>query len=216
MIDLHTHTIFSDGDLIPSELAQRAYVAGYKVIAITDHADHSNYDFIIPRLIRACLKITGNGNIVALPGIELTHVDPRDIAELASESRKLGAKIIVVHGETPVEPVLAGTNMAALRAEIDILAHPGLITAEEAGLAATRGIHLEITTRKGHSLTNGHVAKMARQYKAKLVLDNDAHSPSDLVGREMAVKIARGAGLTDEEIAIMFANSQDIVRKVQG
>lgn len=216
MIDLHTHTIFSDGDLIPSELAQRAYVAGYRIIAITDHADHSNYDFVIPRLIRACLKITHNGKITALPGIELTHVDPRDIAELASESRQLGAKIIVVHGETPVEPVPAGTNMAALQADIDILAHPGLITEEEATLAAIRGIHLEITTRKGHSLTNGHVAKMARQCRAKLVLDNDAHSFSDFVGKEMAIKIAKGAGLTDEEIEIMFANSQDIVRKVLG
>ena len=214
MIDLHTHTIFSDGDLIPSELAQRAYVAGYRIIAITDHADHSNYDFVIPRLIRACLKITHNGKITALPGIELTHVDPRDIAELASESRKLGAKI--VHGETPVEPVPAGTNMAALQADIDILAHPGLITEEEATLAAIRGIHLEITTRKGHSLTNGHVAKMARQCRAKLVLDNDAHSFSDFVGKEMAIKIAKGAGLTEEEIEVMFANSQDIVRKVQG
>ncbi len=216
MIDLHTHTIFSDGDLIPSELAQRAYVAGYRIIAITDHADHSNYDFVIPRLIRACLKITHNGKITALPGIELTHVDPRDIAELASESRQLGAKIIVVHGETPVEPVPAGTNMAALQADIDILAHPGLITEEEATLAAIRGIHLEITTRKGHSLTNGHVAKMARQCRAKLVLDNDAHSFSDFVGKEMAIKIAKGAGLTEEEIEVMFANSQDIVRKVQG
>ena len=216
MIDLHTHTIFSDGDLIPSELAQRAYVAGYKIIAITDHADHSNYDFIIPRLIRACLKITSNGKITAIPGIELTHVDPRDIAELASESRKLGAKIIVVHGETPVEPVPAGTNKAALQADIDILAHPGLITEEEASLAATRGIHLEITTRKGHSLTNGHVVKMARQCKAKLVLDNDAHTFSDFVGKEMAIKIAKGAGMMDEEIEIMFANSQNIVRKIQG
>lgn len=216
MIDLHTHTIFSDGDLIPSELAQRAYVAGYRIIAITDHADHSNYDFVIPRLIRACLKITHNGKITALPGIELTHVDPRDIAELASESRQLGAKIIVVHGETPVEPVPAGTNMAALQADIDILAHPGLITEEEATLAAIRGIHLEITTRKGHSLTNGHVAKMARQCRAKLVLDNDAHSFSDFVGKEMAIKIAKGAGLTEEEIEVMFANSQDIVRKVLG
>ncbi|MEN6374132.1 MAG: histidinol phosphate phosphatase domain-containing protein [Smithella sp.] len=216
MIDLHTHTIFSDGDLIPSELAQRAYVAGYKIIAITDHADHSNYDFIIPRLIRACLKITSNGKITAIPGIELTHVDPRDIAELASESRNLGAKIIVVHGETPVEPVPAGTNKAALQADIDILAHPGLITEEEATQAAIRGIHLEITTRKGHSLTNGHVVKMARQCKAKLVLDNDAHTFSDFVGKEMAIKIAKGAGLTDEEIAVMFANSQSIVRKIQG
>jgi putative hydrolase len=215
MIDLHTHSIFSDGELIPSELAQRAYVAGYETVAITDHADHSNYDFIIPRLIEVCSKITRRGRITVLPGIELTHVDPRDIAELAREARKLGAKIIVVHGETLVEPVPAGTNRAALQADIDILAHPGLITEEEARLAATRDICLEITTRKGHSLSNGHVAKIAGQCGAKLVLDNDAHSPADFVGLEMARKIAQGAGLAAEEIAAMFANSQDIVKKVR-
>ena len=111
MIDLHTHSIFSDGDLIPSELAQRAYAAGYKTLAITDHTDHSNIDFILPRIIKVCAKITEKGKIMALPGVELTHVDPDDIASLAGEARKLGAKIIIVHGETLVEPVPAGTNL---------------------------------------------------------------------------------------------------------
>lgn len=215
MIDLHTHSIFSDGELIPAELVQRARSAGYKAIAITDHADHSNYDFIIPRLIKVCLKITQRGNITALPGIELTHVDPRDIAGLAGDARKLGAKIIVVHGETLVEPLPAGTNTAALQADIDILAHPGLITEEEVKMAVARGIYLEITTRKGHSLSNGHVAQIARKFKAQLVLDNDAHSPADFVGKEMATKIALGAGMTKEEIAAMFVNSQNIVQRVR-
>ena len=213
MIDLHTHSIFSDGDLIPTELAQRAYAAGYKTIAITDHADHSNFDFIIPRIIKVCQKITEKGNITVLPGVELTHVDPRDIADLAKEARKLGAKIIVVHGQTLVEPVPVGTNLAALQADIDILAHPGLLTDEEAKLAVSRNIYLEITTRKGHSLSNGHVFQMARKHKAKLVLDNDAHSPADFVGRDMATKIAAGAGMSFDEIAVMFANSQKLVQK---
>jgi putative hydrolase len=214
LIDLHTHSIFSDGDLIPAELAQRAYAAGYSAIAITDHADHSNFDFILPRLIKGCLKITEKGKIKVLPGIELTHVDPRDIAELAKEARQLGAKIIVVHGQTLVEPVPAGTNKAALLADIDILAHPGLITEEEVKIAADRHIYLEITTRKGHSYSNGHVAGLARRLQAPLVLNNDAHSPADFVGREMAAKIAQGAGLTVEETAAMFANSQNLFRKV--
>jgi len=213
LIDLHSHSIFSDGDLIPAELAQRAFAAGYQAIAITDHADHSNFDFIIPRLIKVCLKITEKGNITALPGIELTHVDPRDIAALARESRKMGAKIIVVHGETLVEPVPAGTNLAALKADIDILAHPGLITEKEAKMAAARGVYLEITTRKGHSFSNGHVAKIAAKVKAKLVLDNDAHSPADFVGKEMATKIALGAGLTAKEITVMFNNAKNLVQR---
>lgn len=214
MIDLHTHSIFSDGELIPSESARRAYAAGYKTIAITDHADYSNIDFIIPRIIKTCNKITEKGAMRVLPGVELTHVDPSDIASLAEEARKLGAKIVVVHGETLTEPVPPGTNLAAIKADVDILAHPGLITEEEVCLAAKKGVFLEITTRRGHSFSNGHVAFMAGKWKAQLVLNNDAHAPGDYVGREMATNIARGAGLSDEEIAAMFENSQKLVQRV--
>ena len=216
MIDLHTHSIFSDGDLIPTELAQRAYSAGYKTVAVTDHADYSNFDFILPRIIKVCLKISEKGKILALPGVELTHVDPSDISSLAIDARKLGAKIVVVHGETLVEPVPQGTNLAAIKAAVDILAHPGLITEEEVKLAAENGVYLEITTRRGHAFSNGYVARMAGKFKAQLVLNNDAHTPVDFVGRKMATSIARGAGLTDEEIAAMFENSQKLVQRVCG
>ena len=153
--------------------------AGYKTIAITDHSDCSNLDFILPRIIKACAAITGRGRIRVLPGLELTHVDPSDIAPLAAEAQAMGAKIIIVHGETITEPVPAGTNLAAIEARVDILAHPGLVTEEEARLAAQNGVYLEITTRRGHSLTNGHVARMATKYDAQLVLNNDAHAPAD-------------------------------------
>lgn len=214
VIDLHTHSFFSDGDLVPTELAQRAWAAGYRIIAITDHADHSNIDFIIPRMVKVCAKITEKGNIKVIPGIELTHVHPQDIAALADEGRKLGAKIIVVHGQTIIEPVPEGTNLAAIDARVDILAHPGLITEEEARLAAQKNVCLEITTRRGHSLTNGHVAGLARKFKAQLVLDNDAHTVSDFVGESIAKKIARGAGLTDNEISAMMDNSRQIVQRI--
>ena len=213
MIDLHTHSIFSDGQLIPSESAQRAFAAGYKTIAITDHADSSNIDFLLPRMIKVCAKITEKGKIRVLPGLELTHVDPSDIASLVNEARKLGAKIVIVHGETLTEPVPEGTNLAAIQAGVDILAHPGLITDEEVGLAAEKGIYLEITTRRGHSFSNGHVASMARKMNAQLVLNNDAHAPGDYVGSKLATNIARGAGLSDEEIAAMFENSQKLVQR---
>jgi len=167
MIDLHTHSIFSDGELVPSELARMAVASGYRVIAITDHVDHSNMDFIIPRIVKVCEKISDVCPIIAIPGVELTHIHPNHITSLAVEARQLGAKIIVVHGETIVEPVMPGTNLAALKAPIDILAHPGLITEEEAELAAGNGVFLEISARHGHSLTNGHVAALARISGAK-------------------------------------------------
>ena len=213
VIDLHTHSIFSDGVLVPSESAHRAFAAGYKTIAVTDHGDYSNLDFMIPRIVKACARITQKGNIQVIPGVELTHVDPSDIASLADEARKLGARIVIVHGETLTEPVPAGTNLAAIEAGVDILAHPGLIKDSEVRLAAEKGICLEITTRSGHSYTNGHVAQAARKYNAKLVLNNDAHAPGDYVGAKMAMNIARGAGLSDEEISVMFENSNKLIQR---
>jgi putative hydrolase len=213
LIDLHTHTIFSDGQLIPSELVRYAAVTDYRAIAITDHGDHSNLDFIIPRIVHACRVLAESHRLRVIPGIELTFVPPEHIADLAGKARDLGARIVVVHGETIVEPVIPGTNMAALRSAVDILAHPGLISAEEASLAAERGIYLEITTRRGHSLTNGHVARMARETGAPLVLNTDAHLCDDLVCDSTARKIAAGAGLTDTEIDRMFNNSEELAKR---
>jgi putative hydrolase len=214
VIDLHTHSIFSDGVLIPAELARRAKVKGYRALAITDHGDHGNVDFIVPRLVKVCDKLTKLVGLVVIPGIELTHLPPESIGELADEARLLGARLVVVHGETIAEPVAPGTNAAALRASVDILAHPGLITEEEATMASAKGIYLEITTRRGHSLTNGHVAMMARRCNARLVLNTDSHMPEDLVDIETARRIARGAGMTDEEVAVMFGHAEDILAKV--
>ncbi len=216
MIDLHTHCLFSDGELVPSELVRRARMTGYRAIAITDHGDTSNIDFIIPRIIRVSLQLSETSEIRVIAGIELTHVPPGRIAQLVDEAKALGAQMIVVHGETIVEPVAPGTNLAAINAGVDILAHPGLISEEEASLAAQKGIYLELTTRKGHSLTNGHVLKMARLSGASLVMNTDSHGPQDLVSKEMAVKIAAGAGMTEEETVLMFANSEKLVAKACG
>ncbi|MCK5540400.1 MAG: histidinol phosphate phosphatase domain-containing protein [Deltaproteobacteria bacterium] len=211
MIDLHTHTIFSDGVLVPAELARRALVLGYKALAFTDHVDFSNLDFILPRLITACTALADEMEITLLPGVELTHVPPILIGGCVEKARDLGAAVVVVHGETLVEPVAPGTNRAALEAGVDILAHPGLISLDEVKLAVRQGVFLEITTRPGHALANGHVARLARQSGAKLLLNNDAHVPGDLVTLEMAEKIALGAGLNAEEWQEMQRNAQNLV-----
>lgn len=198
MIDLHTHTFFSDGELVPAEHLRRVEVLGYKAVAITDHADSSNLDFIIPRIVQAAKDLNVYSKTRLLAGIELTHVPPGLIAELVSKARELGADIVVGHGETVVEPVAPGTNMASIMAGVDVLAHPGFITEEEAALAAEKGVMLELSGRKGHSLTNGHVAKIAIAANAKLVVNADAHGPGDFLSAEMARFVALGAGLTDE------------------
>ena len=199
MIDLHTHTLFSDGELVPAEHLRRVEVLGYEAIAITDHADSSNLDFIIPRIVKVAEDLNRYSRTRLIPGIELTHVPPAMFAELVALARKLGAKVVVAHGETVVEPVMAGTNRAAIAAGVDILAHPGFITREEALLAKQQGVYLELTGRKGHSLTNGYVAKIAAETGALLIVNADAHGPGDFLTAEMARMVALGAGLSEEQ-----------------
>ncbi|MGB9595282.1 MAG: histidinol phosphate phosphatase domain-containing protein [Candidatus Poribacteria bacterium] len=214
MIDLHTHSLFSDGVLLPAELVRRAEHKGYKVIAITDHVDQSNLDFVVPRIAEIAEKLNKVMNIKVIPGVEITHVPPIYISELAIKARNLGAKLIVVHGETIVEPVASKTDHYAVNADIDILAHPGLITPDDARIAEKRGIYLEISSRRGHSLTNGYVAKLALEIGAKLVLNTDSHEPSDLITKDHASTVIKGAGLNPDYIQIMFNNSDQIVQKI--
>jgi histidinol phosphatase-like PHP family hydrolase len=213
MIDLHTHSLFSDGELVPAELTRRFEAAGYRVLAITDHGDQSNIDLIIPRIVVFCEEINRHGGIKVIPGIELTHIPPDAIPALVNRSRKLGAKLVVVHGETIVEPVAPGTNRMAIDASADILAHPGLITEEEVLSAKANAVFLELTSRKGHSLTNGHVARLAQEAKAPLVLNSDAHAPGDIWPIARLHEIVVGAGLTEDAYQTMIKNAEQIVER---
>lgn len=216
MIDLHTHTFFSDGVLVASELARRAEAKGLTALGITDHGDLSNIDFIVPRIVAVAEKLNEVMALEVVPGIELTHVPPAHIAEGAALARRLGARIVIVHGETVVEPVAPGTNRAAIEAGVDVLAHPGLITEEEAALAAANGVLLEISARGGHSLTNGHVGKTAMAAGASLVLNTDSHAPGDLIDGAFARKVVVGAGLPASAFETMQANAGAFLSRPRG
>ena len=216
MYDFHTHTFLSDGVLAPIELIRRAHHIGYRVIAVTDHVGPGNLEAILKVLIKDCAMASGRWDILALPGVEITHVPKEDIGRLAKEARDLGARVVNVHGETVVEPVEPGTNLAAVSSEqVDILAHPGLITPEEARIAARNGVFLEVSARKGHGFANGHVVRVAQEARARMILDSDAHAPEDLLTREFAMKVALAAGLEEEEAhALLETGPWDLLDKL--
>ena len=214
MYDFHTHTFLSDGVLSPIELIRRAVHIGYEVMAITDHVGPGNLEFILNALKKDCELAEKHWDIQVMPGVEITHTPKGDIDRLAKEARRLGAGIVNVHGETIMEPVEPGTNMAAVSSNnVDILAHPGLITGEEASIAASNGVFLEVSGRKGHGLANGHVVKTAALAGAQLILDSDAHEPQDLMTPEYAEKVAIGAGLSPEQAASLLNTSPLILLK---
>lgn len=198
--DFHTHTILSDGALLPEELLRRMIVLGYTTVAITDHVGWSNCAAVVDQVARACEQFRHHSPIAAIPGVEITHVPASGIAEVAALAKRSGARLVVVHGETAVEPVEPGTNHAAACCpDVDILAHPGFLTDEDAALAAQNGVYVEISGRKGHSLTNGHVVKTGRRAGVRFLVNSDGHDPSDLMSRDFATKVARGAGLEEAE-----------------
>lgn len=217
-IDLHLHTIFSDGMLLPAAIAYEAAAHGHSAIAITDHVDASNIEEVLFGLTKFVKEQGDSLPVKVLPGVELSYLAPKLIEKYARTAKELGAKIIVVHGESPVEPVPKGTNHAALQLKglVDILAHPGWITEDDTILAKNNDIYLELSSRKGHIKGNRHVAKMAKQFGANLLVNTDAHSEKDLITQEEAFKIAQDAGLSEEEaLVVVKDNPQEILKRIE-
>ena len=212
--DLHTHSIFSDGELIPAELVRRAVALGHDAIAITDHVDMTNVEFVVRNVVKAA-ELTSD-EIQVIPGVEITHVPPSKMDKVIADARRFGAQIIVVHGETVTEPVAKGTDMAAVRnPEVDVLGHPGFITEEEAQIAKDNDVALEVTGRGGHNITNGHVVNMARLVGAKMVIDSDTHAPDNLMDEASARMVALGAGMTQAETELAInVTPFDIIKRL--
>ena len=210
VIDFHTHCLLSDGVLCPAEHARRVKVSGYEVIGLADHVDPGTMPWVIETGRASARALNGQMGLSILPGVELTHVPPALIADEVKRARDLGATHVVVHGETIVEPVAPGTNLAAIRAGADILAHPGLLTEEEAALAAERGVRLELSSRGGHSLTNGLVASLASKHGASLLVNSDGHTPGDWLTPELQRNVALGAGLTQDQYEKIMAGASEL------
>ncbi len=215
--ELHTHSTLSDGELLPTELVRRAQAAGVTAIAVTDHAGYENAAFVVETLLRL-VERSGFEGIEVFCGVEITHVPPGRILPLAEEIKAMGPVLVAVHGETMVEPVAPGTNRAAVEGAglVDVLAHPGLITLDEARAAARNGVALEITSRRGHCLTNGHVWRTAREAGARVVVNSDAHEASDILDARGAERVLLGAGAPKEALdAVLFENPRAVLAAVR-
>ena len=97
--------------------------------------------------------------------------------------------------------MVSGTNRKALEAGIDILAHPGLISEEDFLFAKKQGVLLEVSARKGHSLSNGYLVGLWRRLGGKLIINTDGHHEDDFFTETKYFNVGMGAGLTRPEVA---------------
>lgn len=198
--DFHSHTFLTDGDASATNMWAAADRLGHRCLAITDHIGMEDPRPLLERLREESRAWEGS-ELQTLIGVEVTDLPPRRIADAVRQARNAGAEVVIVHGETTSEPVLAGTNRAAVELnDVDVLAHPGFITVEEAELAKSHDVVLEISARAIHGMTNGHVVQTALQVGNDLVVDSDAHRTSQLVTAEDARRVARGAGVPESTL----------------
>jgi 3',5'-nucleoside bisphosphate phosphatase len=74
MIDLHTHTSFSDGDLSPQQLIDRATQSGIRALAITDHDCIDAHQMIAAGIVQPPAEMD------IIPGVEIsTRWDNQEI-----------------------------------------------------------------------------------------------------------------------------------------
>jgi predicted metal-dependent phosphoesterase TrpH len=129
MIDLHTHSCFSDGQYSPEELVRRAKRAGLQVLGLTDHDTVAGLD--------QATKAAREEGLTLVPGIELSAFVQ------GAEAHILG------HFVDPGEPRLRGLSslLCAEREKrmvkmIEKLARLGLTVPFEEVVAASSGENL--------------------------------------------------------------------------
>ena len=66
-VDLHVHTIYSDGDMTPEDMVMEAQKMGLAGIAITDHDEIGG--------VEVAMEAAGSSGFEVVPGVELSTVD---------------------------------------------------------------------------------------------------------------------------------------------
>ena len=216
-VDFHSHSYLSDGSTSATVMWYEAERLEHRALALTDHLSLEDPRPMLDRLHREA-KAWDGSPFQPIVGVELTYIPPRRIATVARIARRAGAEIVIVHGETIAENVAPGTNHAALESGlVDVLAHPGLLDPPDADLAHSNSVVLEISARRGHSLCNGHVVRLALDAGAELVVDSDAHDPSQLVRADAARRIASGAGVPDSQLdRVLSRTPEQLVKRIRG
>jgi DNA polymerase (family 10) len=214
IIELHSHTVASDGRLSIEALAEAAKARGIQLLAITDHSKSAVIANGLDedRLRRHIDAIREANERIA--GIELlsgSEVDILPDGRLDYDDEILALLDVVVaspHLALRQEPDVATERLlAAIRHPlVHILGHPtGRLIGKREGLApdiptlcaaaAEHDVALEINAHWLRLDLRDTHARAAIRAGAKVVINTDAHTEADLDHRRYGALVARRAGL---------------------
>ncbi|MGO9514632.1 MAG: PHP domain-containing protein [Steroidobacteraceae bacterium] len=180
-VDLHTHSIYSDGSLTPADLVLRAAAAGIEVLALTDHDTIAG--------LEEAQQAAGRIGVRLVPGVEISaswrsqaiHVlglwiDPASaqlqsmLTAQADRRRRRMRKICAALGKL-------GLPGAALLTAVE--ANPGLPTRSHLAVALVAG---------------GHVGRTDDAFRKYLGRGKAAHCAAEWPALAQVVTWIRGAG----------------------
>ena len=194
-----------------------AALAGLRFVGLVIPCDGTDFSRVAA-LVAGVRRLSLYANVEARAGVELKHVPPALISSAVKEARSAGAELVLVHGETIVDQVELGTNIAAIEAGADILAHPGIIDKEVAAFAAERGVALEFTSCPRHAMTNAQTASMALRFGCPLVRGSGADCKEELTTRTFWPLIVKGAdGFGDDSnniLELLCKSEENLARKL--
>jgi len=224
-MNLHTHTIWSDGSFLPEDVVRRAFSGGLKHIAITDHFETRKIENPLradrfPRYLRNihAVRMMYEGRINVLAGVEIdTNPNRCDLKNLPFD---LINQLDIVLFEYVNDPVNGGIDLDQLvevRSKIDLpcgLCHwdvdrifkdldPGILADKLRDLE----VFVEVSTSQFYSRGGKQLYEHGERFyrafdgKVKLSIGTDSHRRIDeVVNISKGQEFVKRIGMTDQMI----------------
>lgn len=119
-VEMHCHTVASDGDMIPKELVQNAVKRGYKAICLTDHNTVSNVNAVKEYGKKYGLVVAGGiewttfwGHLTVIgenSKINWLDITPQNINACIVKARQSGDIVTLAHPKRIGWPLCAGCH----------------------------------------------------------------------------------------------------------
>ncbi len=178
MIDLHTHSYFSDGTFSPKQLVEKAESLSIKAIALTDHDTTAG--------LNEGIKASKGKKIKFIPGIELS------VAHKPGELHILGLGLKTWENSPVLEQIITNRNSRNLKI-IEIMNSQGFgITYNDLRIQ-TKG-----TIGRPHFATwlvsNGYVKNINEAFANYLTWGKPFYLPRKTISLETAIKFIHNSG----------------------
>lgn len=181
MIDLHTHSNFSDGTSTPEELVAEARNAGLTAIALTDHDTVGGLDPFLAAGAAAGLE--------TIPGVEISSADEADAVHLLGyyidhQNRDLQEQLKWIREERDQRnrSILLHLADLGLRISMDEVR-------KFAGVDVVGRLHIALALQ-----ARGFVSSTKEAFRRYLGSGRPAYVPRQSLTPEQAIQLIKGAG----------------------